>query len=939
MTVLDERSDAAAPVAPPSRARVSSIARWRLAARLARRDVRRRPGRTTLVTLLVAIPVMGMVLGSVIGRTQADTWSEQFGRVAGDADLMVEIWSGGTGELPSVPDPSAAPVIGRSDEEWSALLPAGSTFERTGRTYGAVRRGVEARHVQFLDLDLRAPLVAGVIDVVEGRAPSGAGELALDRATAEVLGASVGEPLTLDAPQGTWVVSGLVRRSDSFRDPLVVFGSFDWERVGDRYRGEQLFIDLPAGTTRAVTVALMSDLGAFGEVRSREIPPTWVEGPADEVSAEAMAWGWVVGALALCVVGIVIASAFATSARRQLVTLGQLSANGADRALLRRTLALQGSWTGLVGSVLGIAVAGLVLLVLRDLAEFVVSRRLGRYEVAMGDLVVIALTGVVAATVAALVPARSTARVPVMAALAGRRPLGAVPRRLVPTGVALFGGGILLLVLATTGTNADSSLPAVAAVLGGLGVLFGMCATSPSAVAGLGAVGSRLGGSWRLAARSLVRTRTRAAAVVTGTAATAALAIAGTMLVTSAVADVRPVEEVPWLPDDTVVLAGSEYVLDATASTSTVDDLRPRPVPVPSALVAGVAEVMGGSSVTVTTRRSAVWDPAPIPMDRYGQASDGTPLLVGGSLTVADPVVLDLLGLSALDRQHLDDTGILLLDEQWAMLVAADAGDVTGVESSGSSDGAGPGASFEMALDIEGRGEVPVAVAVAVDPLVSRGGIWPGVITEVAARDLGLEIVDEATVLRAPSDLTRRQLLAIQELERGVDPTVSVGAQVFDLPADGVGSDVGYAVQLPWSPADDTVSGTIRLAILGAALLLTLFVVGVGLSLSNAESRDELAVLTAMGASPATLRQVAARKALLLAFTGTLLALPTGLLPTVAVLAALPEQNSPPPIVVPWGAIALIVFVVPLVAGAATLLASAVGQRFRPVRAATLHAD
>jgi putative ABC transport system permease protein len=244
-----------------------------------------------------------------------------------------------------------------------------------------------------------------------------------------------------------------------------------------------------------------------------------------------------------------------------------------------------------------------------------------------------------------------------------------------------------------------------------------------------------------------------------------------------------------------------------------------------------------------------------------------------------------------------------------------------------------------MALDIEGRGEVPVAVAVAVDPLVSRGGIWPGVITEVAARDLGLEIVDEATVLRAPSDLTRRQLLAIQELERGVDPTVSVGAQVFDLPADGVGSDVGYAVQLPWSPADDTVSGTIRLAILGAALLLTLFVVGVGLSLSNAESRDELAVLTAMGASPATLRQVAARKALLLAFTGTLLALPTGLLPTVAVLAALPEQNSPPPIVVPWGAIALIVFVVPLVAGAATLLASAVGQRFRPVRAATLHAD
>ena len=74
---------------------------------------------------------------------------------------------------------------------------------------------------------------------------------------------------------------------------------------------------------------------------------------------EVLAWSWVIGALALAVTGIIVAAAFATSARRQLVTVGLLSSNGAPERVIRRSLALQGSWTGLAGSVLGVA-AGLV---------------------------------------------------------------------------------------------------------------------------------------------------------------------------------------------------------------------------------------------------------------------------------------------------------------------------------------------------------------------------------------------------------------------------------------------------------------------------------------------------------------------------------------------------------------------------------------------------
>ena len=65
--------------------------------------------------------------------------------------------------------------------------------------------------------------------------------------------------------------------------------------------------------------------------------------------------------VALAIVGVVIAGAFAVGARRQLVTLGQLSANGADEHLLRRTLSFQGLWSGVLGGAAGVA-GGVVLL-------------------------------------------------------------------------------------------------------------------------------------------------------------------------------------------------------------------------------------------------------------------------------------------------------------------------------------------------------------------------------------------------------------------------------------------------------------------------------------------------------------------------------------------------------------------------------------------------
>ena len=252
-----------------------------------------------------------------------------------------------------------------------------------------------------------------------------------------------------------------------------------------------------------------------------------------------MAWGFVAGVLALVAVGIIVAAAFATSARRQLVTIGQLSSNGASESVVRRTLALQGTWTGVVGAIVGV-VSGLVILpVTRSIvAHHIVNHEIRGFRFSVFDLIIIFVTAVVAATVAAAAPARSAARVPVMAALAGRRPTGAPAKWLVPTGLALLTGGLGLVAVAALGAKGDtngSNIWPLLVVIGVTAMVFGTCCAAPLVVEKVGGLGRRASISWRMALRSLARSRSRSSAVVAAIAvavggATAVAAIAETSM-------------------------------------------------------------------------------------------------------------------------------------------------------------------------------------------------------------------------------------------------------------------------------------------------------------------------------------------------------------------------------------------------------------------------
>ena len=119
----------------------------------------------------------------------------------------------------------------------------------------------------------------------------------------------------------------------------------------------------------------------------------------------------------------------------------------------------------------------------------------------------------------------------------------------------------------------------------------------------------------------------------------------------------------------------------------------------------------------------------------------------------------------------------------------------------------------------------------------------------------------------------------------------------------------------------------VQAAIVAATLLLVLLVVAIGLSLAAVESRDERNTLIAVGASPSTLRRRSATTAVVLAATGGVLAIPTGLLPVwVVTLAASGDYSA----TIPWLSIVAIVVVVPLLVGAVALVGSAIIQRIRP---------
>jgi putative ABC transport system permease protein len=851
---------------------------WRVPARLARREARRRRGRTLLLVALIGLPVAGTVGTAVTLRTTTRTVAEERTANWGRADDVA--WA------PAAVEDRLGPAL-------RDAYPDGSRFVtvRSGPDALVDERG-QLSSVRVSDRPWDEPLLEGTGTLLEGRAPVRPGEAVLNRAALDAANAAVGDAVELFLIGRVEVVGRF--RDETSSGPLAV----TVEGPAQHPDAEtQVFVDVPAGRPGPDVTALRAIGGGSWRSDAGDDPFGRL---ADEVRNKVSTAYAVVGVV-LVVMAIVASAAFAVGARRQIHTLGLLSASGAPPAALRRAVLLQGTVTGAVASALGAALGLIGAAVAVPLLEDAMDRTLPALRVHPLDVAVPIALGIAAATAAAWMPARSAGRVPVLAALAGRRPNGRVPAGLPLAGAGAVGAGAAALALWSRLDEPPWGVGVAAALV----VLFGGTALAPWVVSHTEPLARRLRGGARVAARSLARHRLRSGAVVAAIMAPAGL---------------------------TIVASSAALTLDAreraTQSASGAYDLADNEVLVthrgaPSEEVARVvAEVRGvlpgaeESPVRIAVTRGAGGQAGALSIEITDYTTGVAP-----SVTTARIVVVG--SADRLRRLGAPDATIDAFNAGKAIVFGLVDADATLTLN----DGTGPGRPLDRA-------------DVAADPLtrVARGDQVAMVSPETAER-WGAVPVDYGTLFRAAADLTEAQARAIRAATGG-DPDEWL-RQYLTNP-DRTFSDIYADIGLHDGGAGGG-AGNLTWAAAGGSLLFTLLVVVIALALDATESADERALLAAIGAPPKIRRSIVAWQAFLLPALAAVVAVPAGLLVAYAVVSVRRELDGPArdvAVQVPWGAMALVLLVVPLATAALTWVGAALrGRRRRDLSTLTLAAD
>ncbi|MGI9120855.1 MAG: FtsX-like permease family protein [Acidimicrobiales bacterium] len=844
---------------------------WRVLLRVARRDALRHRGRSLLVALLVALPVAAMTLALTLGRTAELTPDQQAAGVLGQADLSIS----GSGVEPS---------------QWQVLLPRGSRWLRVAHEFNgvAVVRGDELYQSSVVETDLGDPLMAGRYEVVAGRPPAGPDEMVISEDLAGALGVEAGDRLELRRPRRTVTVTGTAITPTSLGVPFVAVAP-GWSGPESATSGEtsgEWLVDLSGGDVATVAAGLEQ---AFPAPESNRAPdaaddPGYTDQPrylnvvsrshllagdysnrTGEVSAT-----FVAGALALVWTGAVSAAAFAVGARRRLREVGLVAASGgAPRQLAGMGLADgvvfggAGAAAGILGGLAGAAA-------LQPQVGWIFGHVSGPFRVPVAGLAGAAAGGFLAAVLAAVAPALGAARVPVLASLAGLRPTPARHRSWLTLGLVALSAG---LALCWRGSATHSQ---TAVLVGVLLAVVGVAATSGPLLSALGRVAGHAPLAMRLAARDASRARSRVAPATVAAMLALAGAVGGMTMVYSARAETLR-GYVPLLGDDQLLMS--------------FEAGKPVPPQELADLVDAMKAAMPGSAVGVVFQA-----------DVLGEGSDAGLMVVGGDevqgLAVGDADTLDAVGASsargAFDQGRVVALGRRIDGGQLQLSRPPVDGTFFGPLADGRfvggrGFGAPPGSSALGA---------PLHSVPAVEVDVPRREAAPAyLLSQAAAESLGLDVRASGVLVRAAgpvseSDLRRAQLTALDAV-----PSASTYLQREEGPCCG---------------EEAAVAATM----LGMATVVALLVVALVTALAREEFLPHLSTLAAVGAAPRTHRRLGAAQAGLMTGLAGVLAVPAGLLPAVALLAARPPAlgtgvgdvvRSSNLVVVPWLLIAALV--------------------------------
>ena len=351
-------------------------------------------------------------------------------------------------------------------------------------------------------IDLRAedPLGAyshPMLRLDAGRYPSGPDEVAVTDRVATIFNLGIGDVWQQGGHDR--LVVGLVE------NPLDLLDEFALVAPGQ------------AGPPGQVTILIYATAQQF--VASPHIDDAVTQVlPPNENNAAALQV-LVLATVGLLFIGLVAVAGFTVMAQRRLRALGMLGANGATDRHVRLVLLANGAMVGAAAAVIGTAGGLAGWFWFAPHLERIAEHRIDRFDLPWWAIGIAILLAVVTATTAAWWPARSAARIPIVAALSGR------PARPRPAHRFAALGGLLLL--AGVGSLALSHQKRPLLIVTGIvATSLGILLLAPAGIAGLSVAGRRSRIATRLALRDLARYQARSGAALAAISLAVGLSVA-----------------------------------------------------------------------------------------------------------------------------------------------------------------------------------------------------------------------------------------------------------------------------------------------------------------------------------------------------------------------------------------------------------------------------
>ena len=505
--------------------------------------------RLVLTGLAIVLGVTFIAGTFVLTDTLHSTFDNLFGNIYQNVDFQVrgvaQFGSGGTATRNPVPESLLAKVQGVPGVEAANgsvtgyaqyILPDGKAVA----TGGAPTIGVE--------FDPNPQISA--LHIVQGKAPTGPNEVAMDLGTAQKHHFTVGQKvrILLRGPTRTFTISGLMRFGTANNLLGATLAAFDVPTAQALLGHVGQFDNInvvaqPGANKTTVQHAIARVLPPGVEVVSGQ---TVIN---EQSSAVGQALGifdtalLVFGFIALFVGGFTILNTFSITVGQRTRELALLRIVGASRRQVFRSVLGEAVIVGLVASVIGLGLGVLAALGLEKLlSAFGFTLPSGSLVFQARTVVVCLIVGVGVTLVAAISPARRAVRIAPVAAVSEQQTEQEVPmRRRFTQGGVITAIGIVLLAVGLT-------KPAIQLVgLGAVLIFVGVAMLAPAVARPMASVIGRplarlLGTSGRLgrenSMRSPRRTAQTAAALMVGLALVSAIAVFGASLSSSATSSV-----------------------------------------------------------------------------------------------------------------------------------------------------------------------------------------------------------------------------------------------------------------------------------------------------------------------------------------------------------------------------------------------------------------